>query len=292
MSDNDLKAPLDLKGCQALNEDDAHPLAHALDNDSGTFLASDADAQLVVTLALQGVSRVARVQLRTFADARAPKTVKLFANRATLDFADAEASPPTQTFVLLPADTPDSAVPPVPSDKSAVHHVRYAPVASAGPVALVEAELPLHLVLWRTVTHVSLFVEDNASGDDDAVSAIVSLAALTAERSAATVEFLNAATFDAALAGAGDKPVFVDFTASWCGPCKKIAPVFQALAEQNAAAAKFFKLDVDASKDLAQRYSVTAMPTFVAIRNGKEVDRLKGADEAGLKAFVAKNIAQ
>ena len=73
-----------------------------------------------------------------------------------------------------------------------------------------------------------------------------------------------------------------------CGPCKKIAPIFQSLAD-SVTEAVFYKVDVDASPETAKKFSVAAMPTFIALKNGVAVDQMKGADEAKLREFVAKN---
>ncbi|GBG32607.1 Thioredoxin [Hondaea fermentalgiana] len=82
------------------------------------------------------------------------------------------------------------------------------------------------------------------------------------------------------------------FTADWCGPCKKIAPVFKELcAEVNAAknSAKFVEIDVDELDEVSADVKVSAMPTFVVFKNGSEVDRLMGAHEDKLRALVAKH---
>lgn len=71
--------------------------------------------------------------------------------------------------------------------------------------------------------------------------------------------------------------VVIDFFATWCGPCKKIAPVFEKLAEVYPSIA-FLKVDVDESGDLAELYEVQAMPTFVFLKNGIIVKRIEGAD--------------
>jgi thioredoxin 1 len=71
--------------------------------------------------------------------------------------------------------------------------------------------------------------------------------------------------------------VVIDFFATWCGPCKKIAPVFEKLAEVYPSIA-FLKVDVDESGDLAELYEVQAMPTFVFLKNGVIVKRIEGAD--------------
>lgn len=73
----------------------------------------------------------------------------------------------------------------------------------------------------------------------------------------------------------------VKFTASWCGPCKAIAPVVEQLARKYPQV-EFFEVDVDQSKDIAQKYGVTAMPTFVYFQSQSEVNRVRGADPDGI----------
>ncbi|BGP34552.1 hypothetical protein JCM10296v2_006374 [Rhodotorula toruloides] len=86
-------------------------------------------------------------------------------------------------------------------------------------------------------------------------------------------------------ATAAGQTVIVDAYATWCGPCKAIAPVFDQLAKQ-ADWVKFVRFDVDKLPQIAQKYKVTAMPTFFAIQAGKVVDTLKGADPAALNRLV------
>ncbi len=72
-----------------------------------------------------------------------------------------------------------------------------------------------------------------------------------------------------------DKPVIVDFFATWCGPCQMLAPLIEQLAEE-CPEAKFVKIDTDQEPELAAEYGVMSIPTLVVIRDGKEVKRSMG----------------
>ena len=78
-------------------------------------------------------------------------------------------------------------------------------------------------------------------------------------------------------------PVVIDFFATWCGPCKRIAPTYEKLAEAFPNIA-FLKVDVDESGELVNMFNISAMPTFVFLKNGKEILRVEGADMKGLEA--------
>ncbi|CAI2304820.1 unnamed protein product [Caenorhabditis sp. 36 PRJEB53466] len=93
--------------------------------------------------------------------------------------------------------------------------------------------------------------------------------------------------FKTQLAAAGTKPVIVDFTAVWCGPCKMIAPVFEALSNQYLGAT-FLKVDVDVCEGTCASYGIQAMPTFLVFVNGAKVEMKKGADKEGLETLVKK----
>lgn len=73
--------------------------------------------------------------------------------------------------------------------------------------------------------------------------------------------------------------VVVDFWATWCGPCKMMAPVFTDVAKQFASRARFAKLDVDGAREIASSYNITAIPCIIIFKNGKEQDRLVGYKE-------------
>eukprot|EP00591_Stephanopyxis_turris_P005268 CAMPEP_0195522654 /NCGR_PEP_ID=MMETSP0794_2-20130614/21024_1 /TAXON_ID=515487 /ORGANISM="Stephanopyxis turris, Strain CCMP 815" /LENGTH=103 /DNA_ID=CAMNT_0040652457 /DNA_START=83 /DNA_END=394 /DNA_ORIENTATION=- len=81
----------------------------------------------------------------------------------------------------------------------------------------------------------------------------------------------------------------IDFTASWCPPCKFIGPKFVALAEaSNGGKLSFFKVDVDKNEAAAKAAGISAMPTFQIWNEGKKVEEFKGANEDKLKALVKK----
>jgi len=74
-----------------------------------------------------------------------------------------------------------------------------------------------------------------------------------------------------------NKAVILDFYADWCGPCKIIAPKFAEL-EANFPSVTFLKADVDEAAELAERFNIRAMPTFICLLNGNVVGRVEGAD--------------
>ncbi|KMT20686.1 hypothetical protein BVRB_1g006610 [Beta vulgaris subsp. vulgaris] len=86
------------------------------------------------------------------------------------------------------------------------------------------------------------------------------------------------------------KLVVVDFTASWCGPCRFIAPILADLAKKHPNAI-FLKVDVDELKTVAEEFKVDAMPTFVFFKNGEEIDRVVGARKEALIEKVEKHVA-
>lgn len=88
-----------------------------------------------------------------------------------------------------------------------------------------------------------------------------------------------------------NKLTVVDCTATWCGPCKMIAPVFHELSNELGSRVQFIKVDVDENPEAAQKYGVSAMPTFLFIKGGEEVDRLMGANSERLKEVRARVIA-
>nr|CAX71379.1 thioredoxin 1 [Schistosoma japonicum]CAX77061.1 thioredoxin 1 [Schistosoma japonicum] len=93
--------------------------------------------------------------------------------------------------------------------------------------------------------------------------------------------------FDSFLKENKDKLIVVDFFATWCGPCKKIAPAFEALSADRSAL--YVKVDVDKLEETAKKYDVTAMPTFIVIKNGERVDTVVGASIENVEAVIRKH---
>jgi len=79
------------------------------------------------------------------------------------------------------------------------------------------------------------------------------------------------------------KVMAVDFFATWCAPCKMIAPVFVELSRKIGQQLLFAKVDIDEVPDVAAEYGVVSMPTFLFIRDGQEIDRIVGADRKELQ---------
>jgi len=107
----------------------------------------------------------------------------------------------------------------------------------------------------------------------------------SAEAEMGVVHIEDEAGLQRELSKVPDRLVLIDFTATWCGPCKMMSPIFEELSGKYRGVG-FLKVDVDECPDIAGKYNVQAMPTFIFFKHGKEIDRMRGADTAGLEAKV------
>ena len=89
----------------------------------------------------------------------------------------------------------------------------------------------------------------------------------------------------------GNKPLFVDFWATWCGPCRMMDPIVEKLAEKYSEMAVFGKVNVDEEMNISSRYQIFSIPTFMVFKHGEPMDAVIGAvGEFSLEQFLRKAI--
>ena len=86
---------------------------------------------------------------------------------------------------------------------------------------------------------------------------------------------LNDSTFEAEVVNSSI-PVLVDFWATWCGPCRKLGPVVDEIAETYEGKVKFVKVNVEESLETAKKYSISGLPSLLVFKNGEAVERMAG----------------
>lgn len=87
-----------------------------------------------------------------------------------------------------------------------------------------------------------------------------------------------------------EQVVLVDFYADWCGPCKMMAPVVDEIATEMGDAVKVGKINVDNAQELAQKYSIMTIPTFMVVKNGEPVEKVIGVvPKAQLEEMINKH---
>jgi len=88
-----------------------------------------------------------------------------------------------------------------------------------------------------------------------------------------------------------ETPVVVDFWATWCGPCRMVAPVIEEIAQEYAGKVKVGKVDVDENSRIASEFGIMSIPTIMIFKNGKVMKQMVGALSKGqLKAMIDDNI--
>ena len=106
------------------------------------------------------------------------------------------------------------------------------------------------------------------------------------------VKYITAKELDELLQNT-DKTVFCDFWASWCGPCRMLAPVFEEISDKYEGEAVFVKIDIDEedSEAAAIKYGISSIPNIIVFKDGKPVaNNLGFVPEAALDAFVKNNL--
>ena len=98
-------------------------------------------------------------------------------------------------------------------------------------------------------------------------------------------EIISSAEFQSKVLDA-EQPVLVDFFATWCGPCKMLAPTLDAVAAEVADRAKVYKVDVDQSPDVAAKYGVMSVPTLILFKGGQPARQMVGAQPKAILSFL------
>jgi thioredoxin 1 len=104
------------------------------------------------------------------------------------------------------------------------------------------------------------------------------------------IKQVNAGNFESEVLRS-DKPVLVDFWAEWCGPCRMVAPTLDEIADENDMV-RIAKVNVDHEQELASRYQVSSIPTFILFKGGEPADRMMGAmPKSSFESFIERNAA-
>jgi thioredoxin 1 len=84
--------------------------------------------------------------------------------------------------------------------------------------------------------------------------------------------------------------VIIDFYADWCGPCKRLSPIYSEVAQEFAGQATFVKVNVDNEPGLSKKFGITSLPTLIMLRDGREISRRGPCNKMELKAWIASEV--
>ncbi len=100
------------------------------------------------------------------------------------------------------------------------------------------------------------------------------------------METINSSNFEETIK---DGVVVVDFSATWCGPCRMLAPILEQVEQDTCA--KIVKVDIDESEDLARQFLVMAVPTLILFKDGKQMEKISGfMPKQNLISFIDRNL--
>ena len=102
----------------------------------------------------------------------------------------------------------------------------------------------------------------------------------------ANIQELTESSFETEVLSSA-KPVLVDFWAPWCGPCRRIAPLLEQFAKENAEVVKVVKINTDENMSLATGYNIDAIPTLILFKDGQVVERFVGFDKFRLQEAIS-----
>src|ERR671920_1534705 len=89
-----------------------------------------------------------------------------------------------------------------------------------------------------------------------------------------------------------EKPVFVDFWAEWCGPCRMVGPVVEQISQSHADTLKVVKLNVDENQEIAMKYGIQSIPSLLLYKEGREIGRTIGAaSKEAYQRFVEQTLS-
>lgn len=101
-----------------------------------------------------------------------------------------------------------------------------------------------------------------------------------------TKSIVDLSEYETFLSDNEDTLILVDFGAAWCKPCKQIAPTVKKLAAAHKQSIRVIMIDIDDASEIAEKEQISCVPTFIFYKNGKQVKRFSGADEALLIKII------